>query len=317
MTGNMHNNWIQRLAGKEDTSSLLDFLINGINSSSLNTLLLEVFHQRLQHETPAGLLRRYKNNRLVQPSTADVLQLKKLEIDFLEMAFARDMQLLELSTAAAAGTCSVIAPVHQHKVLTALRQSELLADATNSLALHDASLANRTATRHYATTARLLRTPLSPVKGHTPHFMAGCLLSAAPDRGDFIFEKETLLLHLQLFSAFLLQTGNPVTRFKLIVHHNTNHAERLTSACADWLATHQVIPVATTSAPAPNSYYKGCQFKVCIEIDKNEIEIADGGFTDWTALLLQDRKQRTLIGGLGLEYLCHLTAQDAQRKSHI
>lgn len=317
MSGKTDNNWIQKLAGEESTPAIIDFLANRIDGSSLNTLLLEVFYQRLKQETPADLLRRYKNNRLVQPSGADLLRLRRLEMDFLEVAAQKQMNLVELSTAAAAGTCSLMAPVHQHKILTALRQTEVLADATNSMALHDASIAQRKEMRHYATTARLLRTPLSPVKGHTPHFLAGCLLSAGPDKGDFIFEKKTLLLHLQLLADFLTNTGNPVTRFKLIIRNNTDHAERLTKACADFLANSQSVQVDLITGDSPHNYYKGCQFKVCITIGGKEIEIADGGFTDWSALLLQDKKQRTLISGLGLEYLCHLTAQDAQRKSHI
>jgi len=317
MAAKTDNNWIQKLAGEESTPAIIDFLVNQLDGSSLNSLLLEVFSQRLKQETPADLLRRYKNNRLVQPSGAAILRLKKLEIDFLEMASLNQMKPIELSTAAAAGTCSLVAPVHQHKILTALRQTEVLADATNSMALHDASIAQRKEIRHYATAARLLRTPLSPVKGHTPHFLAGCLLSAGPDKGDFIFEKQTLLRHLQLLGDFLKQTGNPVTGFKLIIRNNISHAERLTETCADFLATNQPAPVDLITGDSPHDYYKGCQFKVCIAIDGNEIEIADGGFTDWSALLMQDKKQRTLISGLGLEYLCHLTAQDAQRKSHI
>ncbi|WP_028788058.1 hypothetical protein [Terrimonas ferruginea] len=317
MSGKTDNNWIQRLAGEESTPAIIDFLVNQLDGSSLNSLLLEVFSQRLKQETPADLLRRYKNNRLVQPSCADLLRLRRLEMDFLEMAAQKQIALIELSTAAAAGTCSLMGPVHQHKILTALRQTEVLADATNSMALHDASIAQRKEMRHYATAARLLRTPLSAVKGHSPHFLAGCLLSAGPDKGDFIFEKQSLLLHLQLLADFLQQTGNPVTRFKLIIRNNIDHAERLTKACADFMATSQSTPVDLINTDSPHDYYKGCQFKVCIKIDGNEIEIADGGFTDWSALLLQDKKQRTLISGLGLEYLCHLTAQDAQRKSHI
>lgn len=317
MSGNTDNSWIQKLAGEESTAAIINFLINKIDGSSLNTLLLDVFYQRLKQETPADLLRRYKNNRLVQPSDADVLRLRKLEMDFLERATLNRMKAVELSTAAAAGSCSLMAPVHQHKILTALRQTEVLADATNSMALHDASIAQRKETRHYATAARLLRTPLSPVKGHSPHFLAGCLFSAGPDQGNFIFETQTLLLHLQLLADFLQQTGNPVTRFKLITRYNTSHAERLTRACADFLEASQPVPLALIKDDSPHDYYKGCQFKVCITIEDSEIEIADGGFTDWSALLLQDRKQRTLISGLGLEYLCHLTAQDAQRKSHI
>ena len=37
---------------------------------------------------------------------------------------------------------------------------------------------------------------------------------------------------------------------------------------------------------------------------KNEIfEIADGGFVDWTQQILQNKKERFLIGGIGFEFM--------------
>jgi hypothetical protein len=32
--------------------------------------------------------------------------------------------------------------------------------------------------------------------------------------------------------------------------------------------------------------------------------VADGGFTDWTARLLQNRKERLLTSGIGTEFVC-------------
>jgi hypothetical protein len=32
--------------------------------------------------------------------------------------------------------------------------------------------------------------------------------------------------------------------------------------------------------------------------------VADGGFTDWTARLLQNRKERLLTSGIGSEFVC-------------
>jgi hypothetical protein len=38
--------------------------------------------------------------------------------------------------------------------------------------------------------------------------------------------------------------------------------------------------------------------------DGNRYPIVDGGFTDWTARLLSNRKQRLLISGIGSEFVC-------------
>lgn len=52
-------------------------------------------------------------------------------------------------------------------------------------------------------------------------------------------------------------------------------------------------------------YYRG----VCLRIsplapDGIRYPVADGGFTDWTARLLQNKKERLLTSGIGTEFLC-------------
>ena len=37
-----------------------------------------------------------------------------------------------------------------------------------------------------------------------------------------------------------------------------------------------------------------------VEYNNSEIEIADGGFVDWTQQLLGNRKERLLISGFGM-----------------
>jgi hypothetical protein len=53
------------------------------------------------------------------------------------------------------------------------------------------------------------------------------------------------------------------------------------------------------------SYYQG----VCLRIspiapDGNRYAVTDGGFTNWTARLLEDRKERLLATGIGSEFVC-------------
>ena len=51
-------------------------------------------------------------------------------------------------------------------------------------------------------------------------------------------------------------------------------------------------------------YYRQLQFKIVIpDLKGSNIEIADGGFTDWTQQLAGNRKERLLISGVGLELL--------------
>ena len=38
--------------------------------------------------------------------------------------------------------------------------------------------------------------------------------------------------------------------------------------------------------------------------DGNNYPLVDGGFTDWTARLLGNQKERLLISGIGSEFVC-------------
>ncbi len=52
-------------------------------------------------------------------------------------------------------------------------------------------------------------------------------------------------------------------------------------------------------------YYPGLCFRISLLApDGERYPVADGGFTDWTARLLNDRKERLLTSGIGSEFVC-------------
>jgi len=52
-------------------------------------------------------------------------------------------------------------------------------------------------------------------------------------------------------------------------------------------------------------YYRGLCLRISpLAPDGNRYPVVDGGFTDWTARLLQDRKERLLATGIGTEFAC-------------
>jgi hypothetical protein len=52
-------------------------------------------------------------------------------------------------------------------------------------------------------------------------------------------------------------------------------------------------------------YYAGLCLRISpLAPDGNRYPIADGGLTDWTARLLEDRKERFLTSGIGSEFVC-------------
>jgi len=52
-------------------------------------------------------------------------------------------------------------------------------------------------------------------------------------------------------------------------------------------------------------YYRGLCLRISpLAPDGNRYAVIDGGFTDWTARLLQDRKEQMLASGIGTEFAC-------------
>src|SRR5579859_5606527 len=128
---------IERKTGVPGIAALLADRLSG---SELNSLLLEVYGRRSEKMQPAELLAQYRLNRLVHPSGLDKIAL--LESGLVALRFFRERGFLpvELSPVAVFGSCSVIAAVSQDKVVSASRNTEVVADATNSLALHIADV---------------------------------------------------------------------------------------------------------------------------------------------------------------------------------
>ena len=56
-------------------------------------------------------------------------------------------------------------------------------------------------------------------------------------------------------------------------------------------------------------YYRNVCFKLDVELNDERFEIGDGGDVWWLQDLLQSRKERLVIGGLGLERLAMLVVE--------
>lgn len=129
------------LISKLDLQDIAKVLSDELSGSELNTVLLDIFNKRVQQETPSSLLSKYEGNKLVKPALLeDVLEYKEKELRCYKLIAGRGFEPIELSPVAQFGTNSVIATVDQKKVLTSLRNTEVQADPTNTIALHYASL---------------------------------------------------------------------------------------------------------------------------------------------------------------------------------
>ena len=298
-----------RLEREARMPGLLEGLVDRLSGSDLNSLLLEVYRRKAAKISAAELLAQYRGNRLVQPSPLDMIRLLELELQVLRFLRARGFLPVELSPAAAFGSCSVVATVDQHKVLSALRNTEILADATNALALHIAATVrssggDRSAVSRLCTVHRHIRTQPFPA-GYFPHFKIGCMVSSGLDMGSYQFECDSLLEQLRVLFG-LLKEDMGLGALRLVIKRRGGYGDG--SAFFDRVYAHLVrgLPgeeIVREDEPADNGYYKGIQFKLYLNTEERVWEIADGGFVDWTQQLLGNRKERLLISGFGLEWL--------------
>jgi hypothetical protein len=163
----------EKLFKKTGIANLPQILSTQISSAELSSLLLDVYHRKSQDITPSHLLRHYKENSYVQPADTDMIALLEKELLLLQYLRSNQYTPLELSPVAQFASCSAVAPVSQHKIITALRHCEVMADATNALALHIAGLKQRGNTDEllrFCTVHRHIRCmQLPPGKGYTPH----------------------------------------------------------------------------------------------------------------------------------------------------
>ncbi|HWB93098.1 MAG TPA: hypothetical protein VG605_14645 [Puia sp.] len=252
------------------------------------------------------MLSQYRLNRLVQPSSLDMIALLELELRALKFMHERGFRPVELSPAAQFGSCSVVATVDQRKVITAMRNTEIVADATNALALHIAAVIKedshaREMVGRLCTVHRHIRTQPFP-KGYNQHFKVGCMVQSGLDTGGYTFECSSLVEQLKILFGLVEGYGD----MRLVLKKRKGYDERnpLIDRVYEHLKTAlRGVELVREEEPAENDYYKGIQFKLYLDAGGQNWEFADGGFVDWTQQLLENRKERMLISGFGLEWM--------------
>ncbi|MBD2732182.1 hypothetical protein H6G96_39565 [Nostoc sp. FACHB-892] len=309
----MQDKIIERILAAADTPELLDILTNLLSLSDLQSLLLEVYRRRAASLTPSDILKQYENNRFVVPSQINPQQ--QLEFDSLAYSvLPPGFEILELSPVSPLGTHSVVATVNQNKVLSTIRNTEVTADATNVLALECAK--RRRAARYtrahkiikLCASHRVLRTQQVNGPNLFQHFRLLGLCTAGRDTGSYRFEINALIEHLefyfQLFEAAnhsefaIADVRVSLTAFDKIRYDalQANVFEKLAAQYP------QVTFTFDQEREIGRGYYDSAGFHVYGRNSSGtEYFLVDGGFTDWTQQLLNNKKERLLISGIGSE----------------
>lgn len=291
---------------------LLDVLTKKLSYTELNSLLLEVYRLRCDEINPSDLMKSYEKNIYVKPASEDPVRLRKLEIEILETAKTFSFKPVELSPVVPLGACSAVAQVNQNNILSSLRGTEVLSDATNSLALYICSLKrdnNRKMTSEgnnllkYCTVIRHIRTQKINNPLFTPHFLIYCMVTSGMDNGSYNFEKQSITDHLNFYIAVLKNLAHAESfRLKLFKVGGSDSSDNIFSVLSDHIRRNfnRDITIVEDMTRADNHYYGGIQFKIYININGFEAEAADGGFVDWPQKLLGNKKERMMISAIGM-----------------
>jgi hypothetical protein len=305
---------VQKILERIHQPELFRTLAEDLTGTELNSLLLEVFNHRVGSMSAPDLLQHYRLNRFVKPADLPMLELKQTELDLLKIFQRFSFEPIELSPVSVLGSCSVVASADQKKVLSALRGTEVLADATNAIALHCCDLKTRPewesqpsgGSLRFGTVQRHVRTQQIQGKGFTPHFKIGCLVTSGRDTGSYSFEKESLLEHLEVMKFLYTDyySADSVS-FRLLCRPGYADTERLAESVQEYvLQQHPEFSVDVVREPEKETgYYKGIQYKIDIKVNGKSYEIGDGGFVDWPQQYLQNKKERMLTTGFGFEFM--------------
>jgi hypothetical protein len=295
------------VAKKNGLSNLFDDLTEKLSPSELNTLLPELFRTKAKKLTAAELLRQFEKNRFAAPSEVDTINFKEFEIRCLKLAKSKGFIPITLSPLAPFGTCSALAFVDQNNVVTPLRGTEVVSDATNVFAILMSSDFKKKKDHgliKYATTHRHVRSQPLSNPAFTAHFGIFCLATGGPDRDSFTFELEQLMdhinIHLSVYSnEFDLNKERLLLRV-FLKEENEIFQQRLKDNLRN--ITDPII-VQIERQLNPGDYYKLVQFKFFLVRNGQEINLSDGGFVDWTQKLIPHKKHRLIISGVGTELM--------------
>jgi hypothetical protein len=289
-------------------------LADGLSPGELQSVLMDVSQRRAADVTPGRLTERWAADRFVRPAGCDPRRVSRIEARLWELLPA-EFDGIDLSPVTPLGTSSALGPVSQHKVISTTRGTEVVSDPTNVLALEAARRRRASGDEavHLAACHRVLRgQPFG--EGMFQHFRLFALVSSTRDRGSGSTEAGLLTAHLRFWTralSDLLPTAR--TTVSYTVFGFPPLAERIHDTVLPAL---EPLPGGVAVHEDPErERARGYYERGALRIDVGPVpntgqggEIGDGGFTGWTARLLNNAKERCLISCVATERLAGLCA---------
>ena len=277
-------------------------LAAGLPGTTLWSVLMEVARERAKARTPAQVLAQYRRDRFVRPSPIDLRVAH--EVDGHLLAAAAGFEALELSPVAPLGTCTAVAPTDQHRILSALRGTEVVSDPTNVLALECADRLARApaATVRLATIQRVIRAQQVPdVPGFEQHFRIFVMVTAGREQRE----------HGTVVGAMAEQVRVMLRALDALERHGYAFGARRVdvkatadrAALGDRLAEALRADLPVTRTRLEHPYYSGgARAMVWVTApDGREVPLCDTGAFDWIATLTANQRFVYVASGMGAQ----------------
>ena len=277
-------------------------LASELSGAELTSVLLEVMQRRATTRSPADVLAQYQRDGFCRPAVID--QRVSVAIDGHLLAAAADFEAIELSPVAPLAACSSVAPTTQHRVLSALRSTEIVADPTNVLAL-ECALRLRTGLGpvRLATSQRVIRAqPVPKLPGYAPHFRIFVLASGGIETKDHAFTTAALEHHIRTMMTALdrLEHHGYVFGVRHVDLFATPEravlGDRIAAALGDTTVHRKLLE---------HPYYSGgLRYQIWVTApDGAKIPLIDGGAFDWLTKLTSNRRAVYLASGTGAQLI--------------
>jgi hypothetical protein len=307
---------IRRIEREAGVPNLSEILAQSIKPTDLQSLLLEVYRERAKHRNLRAVFSDYASNSFTRPSRCDPIRL--LEWDSIAFSnLPNGFRAIELSPLSPLGSVTRLALISQDWILTTIRNMEVVADPTNALALECAMRrkellksepTNSTAV-NLACSQRVVRTQRFRSRDSLQHFRLFSLCSAGRNTGNLRFEINAMTEHIGFYLRALqdfLALAIPL-RATIIDLHPESHENTIIEAAIEKLRKKfDGVNIGVEKAKTERTeYYQHLRFHVYATPPReHEMELVDGGDTDWTQKLLNNAKERLVTSGIGTERLC-------------
>jgi len=285
-------------------------LVEELSGSELQSLLMHVFSDRAKATSAPEVLNSWLKDRFVKPCPISPREFAALDLKAFEAA--SNFEPIELSPVCPLGTNVSVAPMSQNKVVGTIRNTEVVADSTNVMALECAVRRKQllkedpksTAQVKLCSSHRLVRAQKFSSPLATAHFRVFALCTAGRDTGSFEFEANAFSDHILTYDRLLRtlsEKGYKIGRVSVGLYGKNK------------IAVEKIAQVIESQSPGvslgflgerESSYYPEVSFKLKIQDEKgSDIEIGDGGTTVWTQKLISNSKERLMISGIGCDRL--------------